>query len=900
MRTTRARTATAVLLLALGGALALPAGAGAATNSLWRKSGTAPRPGPPLLYESLANAPQLENAAHSVWHAKPILVSGASAYRTGEFLYQGFIYDDHGAKEVTDPKNPMHSPGGDSSGGDLFSAPDGTYDYPSGPGYDENAANLTELRVKPLSKATVFRVGLNTLEDPSLVATAIAIGGSEGTTHPFPFGSNVRAPAQYFLTIHGQTAVLTDAVTEAPVPGPAPVVSVDLARRQITVQVPHSEWNPGTSVVRLAAAVGLWDNSTGRYLLPQGERSETRPGGAGEVANPPAFFDVAFRFNAQEPMPGTPSPGTTADPAWWRESAQSKALAAKDISPFHAEVDFSKLAAKVNDDMPGGATGVPQTGAFDRIYASHFSLGQGADYATGGCGKASECIGAMRGQLLPYAIYVPSGGAPAGGYGLTLLLHSLSANYNQYLGSKNQSQFANRAGGSIVITPTGRGPDGWYYDHAGADTFEVWADVASRYPLNPAFTDIAGYSMGGYGTYKFSTQFPDLFAKAQPTVGPPGLGIWAPPTPPTGGEQTLTQRMLASVRNIPFLIWNAVQDELVPYAGPVQQAQTFDDLGYRYRFDSFAPAEHLTLAIHDQYQPAADFLGKTKVGRNPPHVTYVLNPKMNFKGVGTVANHAYWLSGLRVRDAAGDAPFGTIDVRSHGFGVGDPVPGATQHSAGALGPGTLGELGFTEQSKAWEKAPAESAIDVLDVRATNVSRVTINPGRARVDCDAQIDVKSDGPLAVTLAGCGRTALLGGPRGSCDSSRPPGASVSGGGSRLGRRRISLRGRAVAFRCAGGRSVAGTVTRVRVSVSQAVGLRCRFLKGSGRLSGARSCSRPIRLRARLGRIRPGKVPWAFSRGVHLRRGRYRVAVAAVDARGLVGGRRGRFSAKSFVVR
>jgi hypothetical protein len=753
MRTTRARMATAVLLLALGGALALPAGAGAAPNSLWPKSGTAPRPGPPVLYESLAKAPQLENAAHSVWHAKPILVSGASAYRTGEFLYQGFIYDDHGAKEVTDPKNPMHSPGGDSSGGDLFSAPDGTYDYPSGPGYDENAANLTELRVKPLSKATVFRVGLNTLEDPSLVATAIAIGGSEGTTHPFPFGSNVRAPAQYFLTIHGQTAVLTDAVTEAPVPGPAPVVSVDLARRQITVQVPHSEWDPGTSVVRLAAAVGLWDNSTGRYLLPQGERSATRPGGAGEVANPPAFFDVAFRFNAQEPMPGTPSPGTTADPAWWRESAQSKALAAKDISPFHAEVDFSKLAAKVNDDMPGGATGVPQTGAFDRIYASHFSLGQGADYATGGCGKASECIGAMRGQLLPYAIYVPSGGAPAGGYGLTLLLHSLSANYNQYLGSKNQSQFANRAGGSIVITPTGRGPDGWYYDHAGADTFEVWADVASRYPLNPAFTDIAGYSMGGYGTYKFSTQFPDLFAKAQPTVGPPGLGIWAPPTPPTGGEQTLTQRMLASVRNIPFLIWNETSDELVPIAGVREQVKRFDELGYRYEFDEFHAGDHLALAINDEFKPAAEFLDGDTVQPNPPHVSYAYNPTMDFPADGTTAGHAYWLYGVQLRNGGGTAPLGTIDARSAGFGVGDPPASETQHGAGALTGGQLGAVPFTSESKTWGAAPAQPKKNALDITATNVSQATIDAKRAKINCAAQLNVTTDGPLSVTIADC---------------------------------------------------------------------------------------------------------------------------------------------------
>src|SRR4029077_14618766 len=133
--------------------------------------------------------------------------------------------------------------GGDASGGDLFSAPNGTYDYPTGPGYDENAANLVELRVKPLAEATAFRITLNTLENPSLVATAIAIGGTPGVTHPFPFGANVSAPAQYFLTVHGETAVLTDASTGAVVPGPAPGVSIDLARRQITVLVPHSDWN---------------------------------------------------------------------------------------------------------------------------------------------------------------------------------------------------------------------------------------------------------------------------------------------------------------------------------------------------------------------------------------------------------------------------------------------------------------------------------------------------------------------------------------------------------------------------------------------------------------------------------------------------------------------------------
>ena len=33
---------------------------------------------------------------------------------------------------------------------------------------------------------------------------------------------------------------------------------------------------------------------------------------------------------------------------------------------------------------------------------------------------------------------------PADGYGLTLLLHSLAANYNQFPASSNQSQFGER------------------------------------------------------------------------------------------------------------------------------------------------------------------------------------------------------------------------------------------------------------------------------------------------------------------------------------------------------------------------------------------------------------------------------------------------------------------------
>ena len=76
---------------ALALALAVPATASAGLPSV--SSGA--RPGPDVLYAPAPRAPQLENTGP--WQAPPILVSGARAYRDGEFLYQDFLLDDYGA-----------------------------------------------------------------------------------------------------------------------------------------------------------------------------------------------------------------------------------------------------------------------------------------------------------------------------------------------------------------------------------------------------------------------------------------------------------------------------------------------------------------------------------------------------------------------------------------------------------------------------------------------------------------------------------------------------------------------------------------------------------------------------------------------------------------------------------
>jgi hypothetical protein len=330
---------------------------------------------------------------------------------------------------------------------------------------------------------------------------------------------------------------------------------------------------------------------------------------------------------------------------------------------------------------------------------------------------------------------------------MTLLLHSLSANYNQYLGTRNQSQFGERGTGSIVITPESRGPDENYENYGAADVFDVWNDVARRYPLDADLTVSTGYSMGGVGSFKLGSQFPDLFARIQPTVG-----------------FELTTGDLASLRNVPVLMWNNDGDELANDGAFNSTAGALDAFGYRYEIDVYRPCanpacsplfpNHLQLAVNDEYAPAAAFLGDARVDRNPAHVTYVLDDTRNHPGLFLNGDHAYWLTNLKRRDAG--AGVGQIDAVSRGFGVGDPPANPTQPGAGQLTGGNLGAIEFTSRTKTWGAAPAAPRADAVDVNAKNISQAAIDPSRASIGCGATVNITSDGPIDVTLLGCNRT------------------------------------------------------------------------------------------------------------------------------------------------
>ena len=126
---------------------------------------------------------------------------------------------------------------------------------------------------------------------------------------------------------------------------------------------------------------------------------------------------------------------------------------------------------------------------------------------------------------------------------------------------------------------------------------------------------------------------------------------------------------------------------------------------------------------------------------------------MDFPKVGTKAGHAYWVSGLTLRNSSGTAPLGTIDVRSEGFGVGDPAPSGKSTGSGVLTGGQIPALTYASQTQTWGPVPSAPVANRLHIDAHNISHVTIDAERARVNCDAQLDITSDGSINVDFVNC---------------------------------------------------------------------------------------------------------------------------------------------------
>ena len=153
--------------------------------------------------------------------------------------------------------------------------------------------------------------------------------------------------------------------------------------------------------------------------------------------------------------------------------------------------------------------------------------------------------------------------------------------------------------------------------------------------------------MGGYGTYKLGMQWPDLFGAAFTTVGPAASA----PAGHLGHEPADRERPLGAVPELGRPHRRARADR----GACARSRQRFDELGLRSQLWTY-PGGHFDLAAGDEWEGARAFLAASVVQRDPPRVDYAFVPAADRPGLGLVHDHAYWVSHLRVRDAARRTP----------------------------------------------------------------------------------------------------------------------------------------------------------------------------------------------------------------------------------------------------
>ena len=667
------------------------------------------QPGPRVLHSGRPIAPVLDTF-DSRFRANPLLVAGADGYVHGEYLYQDYLYDDWGAD--TGYSDTARS----DSAGDL--------EYPTNRArYQGNAADLVEFRISPGSRDVAYRFTFNTLtvRDSTIVSLAFdtdrntATGGDMlpgDPGAPFPGTDEV-------ITAWGTGATHTRLMSTG-AKTTRVRVTTSLRANQITVFVPRKISNP-RGVWRATLATGIQNPRTHEWLKPRmGDPTADEPGGGNGDPRTPGIFNLAFRFN-ENPHGITPM-----------DVEQASALADGTPTAFAHDIDFRLL------DRPITRTTVPSHGTIVRVFPSRLSTEGGKDYT-----RFPE----TRSQLQQYSLYIPSKYRPSRPAGLTLMLHSLGEHHWQYNDSIGVQQVGEQRT-NFVLTPEARGEDGWYQAEGEYDVFEAWNDAARHYSLDANRVSISGYSMGGYAAYRLGTLWPDLFARAFTTVGPPAEGIWAPPLQPTGaaqgerprheGEVTNTNVWLENARNVPYLNVVAGQDEFVPYPGTYAQnlgmpqagIRGFEQLGYRYRFVTYTPAEHATLAILSYDVPmAASFLGDARVDRDPTHVTFTYAPGTDDRRLGLVHNHAYWVSSVELADPARGTPIpkATVDAVSEATGWADAQPSSDEIAYGTE------PLSYVSVSRGWHQPQRIRPRNRITLNLSNVGSLRLDLGRAGID-----------------------------------------------------------------------------------------------------------------------------------------------------------------------
>jgi hypothetical protein len=659
--------------------------------------------------------------------------SGTGRMIDGALEWSDWVYDAYGAS------SPEGAPLNSITLNGPLSPAQGDYVYPSGDA-DNDGADIFTAAIGLTHQDTYWRVDWNTLADPSIPIAEWTFD-TDDDAHTgasiWPADANVSSPGiEKALVVSAKGAELIDAVTGKTIASFP--TSVDTAARSFLVEIPRSVLPvKGTWRVRLAA--GLANSAGTAFALP------TLTGGATAPASAPRVYNVTFRTAAQEPpiftdgqtdaqiarlraeLKSSPILGAYgADGAtalitgnFWGEDDQADTLATGNVSKFSVLVHWSQLAART--------TTVPPLvkGYSDRWYVTDLSLGQGTD-------DSNDANPAYLGRIQPYAVYVPTNYTPRKPLPLTWILHSLDVNYNQY-GAIDPRQIKEECQDrdSICVSPEGFGPAGDWAGDAEHDFWQVWRQVALAYRIDSNRTVLSGYSMGGVGSFTIGESYPSDFSEAMPLDG-----LY-------DSECTGVDRA-ANARWVPYVISNALVDELSPIPLAATEAAEFTDASDRYALFATTMPEHNATAASDGFSTQIAALGGTpEATADPGTVSYTWCSNQVDPSLGLGPTSVYWLSG-RPQRSTSDSSAVTADDAAI------PTPAETEKTGSqAIDPSDAPPM--IELTGTWQTGATPPAAQTLSLDLTNVRALTVDTMAARLP-HGTATITDDGATTLTLTG----------------------------------------------------------------------------------------------------------------------------------------------------
>jgi dienelactone hydrolase len=676
-----------------------------------------------------ANAPELDNVRG--WKASHLLVGGSDAYINGEYLYQDFLYDDHGASNnaslLTAPAKFHYSSGG--------------IQYPTNDEkYGQNSGDLFEFRVRTDKDYLYYRVSLTTMlqQDASVVTIGINTSADQAKdVSEWPYLANFSQDLgiDTYITAWGIGGAITTKAGNQDLIQAGGTVLADLERNQIEIKIPKTALNPDSHTWRHWVATGAWDGDSWAQVLPIADASHL----GGGTSLTPSILNLGFRFN--EPFINQPTGTEAFGSGFLRDHDQAKALQSRNIEQFHQDIDFAKLDNRVTEIV-----NKPVKGALNRIFASRYRHGEGVQ----------DVFPEYKGALQQYMVYIPENYSEGTRSPLALWLHSLDSGANQYaVGNPNLLNILGEKHGFIVATAMARGHDGWYWESAELDVLEMWEDIGRNYQLDPTRTMIGGYSMGGYAAYKFGSSFPDWFARAISVVGPAGV---TPGNPPIGEEQerTSTYHLVDNYRNLPFFIQHGTNDELVPVTGVTAQNERMRDLGYRVKFALFPGQDHFSFSSLDSWELIDKELNKVmKIEDYPRQVTFKYfpahdNPMFNIKH-----NKAYWLDQIELSDTSSPLPIGKIDAVSYAIPKNKPTVLPVSETGID---GTAYVLSGQEWVESYESVVKRNQLD-LDLENIKQFRLSFKQAGLNLKENVLLRTKSDQITKLSLSGAPKVKAI---------------------------------------------------------------------------------------------------------------------------------------------